>query len=104
MRTKYQMPTQKTLAQDKFPVHALPEHHMKVKLELMFMKHYAPNRCEPSIEVIMKMGVQWEEGWVGRGGSGFEGCQGGCERERRIEVIVKIKKKNRGRGGQVRMD
>ena len=25
----------------------------------MFMKHFAPNRCEPSIEVIMKMGVQW---------------------------------------------
>ena len=25
----------------------------------MFMKHYAPNRCEPSNEVIMKMGVQW---------------------------------------------
>ena len=22
----------------------------------MFMKHYARNRCEPSIEVIMKMG------------------------------------------------
>ena len=30
------------------------------------------------------------------------GCQGGCERERRIEVIVKIKKKNRGVGGRVR--
>ena len=30
------------------------------------------------------------------GGSGgfFGGCQGGCERERRIEVIVKIKKKS----------
>ena len=25
----------------------------------MFMKHYAPpHRCEPSIEVFMKMGVQ----------------------------------------------
>ena len=22
----------------------------------MFMKHYAPNRCEQSIEVMMKMG------------------------------------------------
>ena len=22
----------------------------------MFMKYYAPNRCEPSIEVIMKIG------------------------------------------------
>ena len=24
----------------------------------MFMKHYAPNRCEPSIEVIVKIGVR----------------------------------------------
>ena len=24
----------------------------------MFMKHYAPNRCEPCIEVIVKMGVR----------------------------------------------
>ena len=32
----------------------------------------------------------------------FWGCQGGCERERRIEVIVKIKQ-NVG-GGQVRVD
>ena len=36
--------------------------HLKIrakplhKLEFMFMKHYAPNRCEPSIEVIMKIG------------------------------------------------
>ena len=41
----------------------------------MFLKHYAPNRCEPSIEVIMKMGVQWGGGfffcfffWGGGGG------------------------------------
>ena len=34
-------------------------------LELMFMKHYAPNRCEPSIK---KMRVQWRRGG---GGSGF---------------------------------
>ena len=104
----------------------------KVKLGFMFMKHYAHNRCEPSIEVIMKMGSN--------GGPFFVlflcvcfcvvffcflfclfffvlfflfcffiffwgggGGQGGCERERRIEVIVKIKKKNRGRG-QVRVD
>ena len=60
----------------------------------MFMKHYAPNRCEPSIEVIMQMGVQW----VGFGFWG--GCQGGCERERRIEVIVKIKKNGGGGSGQ----
>ena len=31
---------------------------IKYKLEFMFMKHYAPNRCEPSIEVIVKMGVR----------------------------------------------
>ena len=36
----------------------------------MFMKHYAPNRCEPSIDVIMKIGVR-----------------GGCEP--RTELIVK---------------
>ena len=36
----------------------------------MFMKHYAPNRCEPSIEVTMKMGVQWGGGGV-RGWSGW---------------------------------
>ena len=55
----------------------------------MFIKHYAPNRHEPSIEVIMKMVVQLGGG----GGQGFflgGGCQGGCVRERRIEVIVKI--------------
>ena len=34
----------------------------------MFMKHYAPNRCEPSIEVIMKMGVQYGGGGLGGGG------------------------------------
>ena len=61
--------------------------------KFMFMKPCAPNRCEPSIEV-MKM--------VSNGGSGFGGCQGGCEREERIEV-VKIKKKIGG-GGQVRVD
>ena len=32
------------------------------KLKFMFMKHYALNRCEPSIEVLMKMGVQWGGG------------------------------------------
>ena len=35
----------------------------------------------------MKMEVQWGRGRV------FVGCQGGCERERRIEVIVKIQNK-----------
>ena len=57
----------------------------------MFMKHYAPNRCEPRIEVIMKMGVQWRG--LGFGG----GVQVGCER--RIEVIVEMQKKSRGGGG-----
>ena len=27
------------------------DHHLN-KLEFMFMKHYAPNRCEPSIEAL----------------------------------------------------
>ena len=63
----------------------------------MFMKHYAPNRCDPSIEVIMKMGVRCGGGGGGGGVGlfcfffrGGGGCQDGCERERRIEVIVKI--------------
>ena len=64
------------------------------KLEFMFMKHYAPQRCEPSIEFR-------EGGW--RGG----GDQGRCER--RSEVFVKIQKKNislwggGGGGGGVRV-
>ena len=63
----------------------------------MLMKHYAPNRCEPSIEVIMKMGVSGflgASGWKCRiGGGGGGGC------ERRIKVFVKIPPKNSGRGG-----
>ena len=59
-------------------------------LEFIFMKHYAPNRCEPRIKVIVKMGVRLELG----GGGG----QGGCER--RIEAMVKCKKKS-GVGVQV---
>ena len=43
----------------------------------MFMKHYAPNRCEPRIEVIVKMPK-----------IGVESPVGGCEP--RIEVIVKM--------------
>ena len=35
---------------------------------------------------------------MGGGGGGGGGCQSGCERERRIEVIVKIKKKIGGGG------
>ena len=56
----------------------------------MFMKHNAPNRCEPRIEVIVKM---QRKGPVGEGG----GVQGGCEP--RIEVIVKMKKKLGWGGG-----
>ena len=63
-----------------------------VKLEFMFMKHYAPNRCEPSIEALNFRG---------------RGDQGRCER--RSEVFVKIQKKIGGGGcrvglGGVRVD
>ena len=51
----------------------------------MFMNHYAPNRCEPSI-VIVKMEVRPGGGGlvgnkVGVGGVGdkWGGGQGGCE-------------------------
>ena len=49
----------------------------------MFMKHYAPNRCEPSIEVIVKMGVRPGGGWLvgskvrGRGCCGVNAKKGG---------------------------
>ena len=36
----------------------------------MFMKHYAPIRCEPSIEVIVNLGVQPSGGGGGGGGGG----------------------------------
>ena len=55
------------------------DHHLN-KLEFMFMKLYAPNRCEPSIEAL-----------------NF----GGGKCERRSEVFVKIKKKKNGGGGRV---
>ena len=35
------------------------DHHLN-KLEFMFMKHYAPNRCEPSIKAL----------YLGGGGGG----------------------------------
>ena len=77
----------------------------------MFMKHYAPNRCEPSIEAL-NFGGGGDQGrcervngevkfcemskknvfLLGVGGSGVwsGGGQGGYER--RIEVFGKIKK------------
>ena len=56
------------------------------KLEFMFMKHYAPNRCEPSIDAL---------NWGGGG-------KGGCEL--RSEVFVKFQKKNFWVGGQGRCE
>ena len=65
------------------------------------MKHYAPNRCEPSIEVSVRRGLgvrvhmtkeskllqkMLKKSRVREGGGG--GGQGGYEQ--RIEVIVKI--------------
>ena len=47
----------------------------------MFMKHYAPNRCEPSIEALN----------FGGGGGGGGRDQSRCEQ--RSEVFVKIQKK-----------
>ena len=53
------------------------------KLELMFMKHYAPNRCLYIKVAKLRTGVG------GGGGSGWGGGgQDGCER--RIKVFVKI--------------
>ena len=66
------------------------------------MEHYAPTRCEPSIEALnlggsgeggvradvngeMKFLVKIKKKWEGEGGLGG---QGGCER--RIEVFVKV--------------
>ena len=53
----------------------------------MFMKHYAPNRCEPSIEALNFKGLGWEGGDQGR-----------CEW--RGEVFVKFQK-NMGGGGVI---
>ena len=86
----------------------LPYTSVFLKLEFMFMKQYAPNRCEPSTKKF-RSGGGWGHGaynqrnrviakmlkksWVGRGGGGGGGgCQGGFEQ--RIEVIVKIAKKS----------
>ena len=63
----------------------------------MFMKHNAPTDVNQAL-LYGNGGPMW--------GRVFVGCQGGCERERRIEVIVNILKKwGRGRvggGGGVR--
>ena len=89
------------------------------KLELMFMKHYAPNRClyikvaklgtgvgsaemshlqNCSLKIYLKRALGGGGGGSGGPGGGVGlGAQGGCER--RIEVLVKIKKKNEGSGG-----
>ena len=52
----------------------------------MFMKHYAPNRCEPSIEALNFLNFRGEGG----GGGGGRGDQGRCEQ--RSEVFVKFQK------------
>ena len=83
----------------------------KCKLELMFMKHYAPNRCLYIKVAKLRTGVGSAEmshlqnrclkrsevfvktfffSFFFEGGGGVGG-QGGCER--RIEVFVKIQKK-----------
>ena len=49
------------------------------KQEFMFMKHNAPDRCEPSIEVIVKIGVGPEG--VGLVGSKV-GVGGGVKQKR----------------------
>ena len=72
------------------------------------MKHYAHNRCEPSIEVIVKMVVRpaegglvsskvWSKGWCGVNAKrGRLRGRGRCEP--RIELIVKCTKNREGAG------
>ena len=80
----------------------------------MFMKHYAPNRCQPSIEALNFRG-EGDQGrcerrsevfvkfmfffvvvfFWGEGGGGHGRC------EQRSEVFVKIQKKILGGGGSV---
>ena len=69
------------------------------QLELMFMKHYAPNRCLYIKVAKLRTGVGRGGGrWGGGGGVGVGlGGQSGCEL--RIEVFVKIQKKKLGGGG-----
>ena len=85
------------------------------KLELMFMKHYAPNRClyikvaklrngvgsaEMSHRQNCCLKIYLKRALGGGGGGGVVlGGQDGCER--RIKVFVKIEKKKKNwRGGQ----
>ena len=62
----------------------------------MFMKHYAPNRCELNIEVIVKFGVQWGGG----GGGGRDLGRVDVNEELKYEELkfCENAKKNRGRG------
>ena len=60
----------------------------------MFMNQHASNRCEASIEVIMKMGVQW--------GGCFFFLGGGVrvDENEELKFLCKCKKKKiRGGGG-----
>ena len=85
----------------------------------MFMKHYAPNRCEPSIEALNFRG----RGTLGRCerrsevfvkfiffffffGGGGSGQGGGVmvDVNREVNFLSKFKKKMLGGGGGVRMD
>ena len=69
-------------------------------LELIYVyESLCPNRCEPSIEVIMKMGVQWGCR-VFLGGWG----QDGCERRREVTVKIQTKKIGEREWCQVRVD
>ena len=61
----------------------------KKTLEFMFMKHNALNRCEPRIEVIVKMGV--------RPGGGVR-----VDVDEEFKVTVKMQRK-KSRGGGVRV-
>ena len=95
------------------------------ELEFMFMKHYAPNRCEPSIEALIFIfgggggGVRADVNgevfvkflnffffyffffFLGGGGGHVRGGGGGRGRcERRSEVFVRIQKKKLGGSGE----
>ena len=93
--------------------------HFYIKLELMFMKHYAPYRCLYIKVAKLRTGVGCAEMSLlhncglkiylkralggGGGGSGWGGQVGEVRCERRSEVFVKIQKKKLG-GGQCGCD